>query len=126
MEKIVEEISNNLDTLNLSIENKILSEKIILMAINSIKDFIKFEINPFIEFSLIKDTFINLVIGQYLELIKNSNLQHNFNLEKAVKTIKEGDTSITYFEKGNVSLDDIIQYFLSKKSLLYNFKKVVW
>ena len=126
MENIIDEICNKLDDLNLSIKNNYLSKKIILMAINSIKDFIKLEINPFIEFSLIKDTFVNLVIGEYLQLIKSANLETDLNLDKAIKSIKEGDTSITYFEKGNISLDDIIQYFINKKRLLYNFKRIVW
>lgn len=126
MENIVDEISDRLDCLNLAIENINLSKKIILIAINSVKNFIKSEINPFIDFSIIKDIFINMVIGEYLLLVKASNLENEISLDNAVQTIKEGDTSITYFENKNISLENVINYFLDKKRLLYRYKQVIW
>lgn len=126
MNNIVDEISDRLNCLNLSIKDTYLSEKIILMAINSVKNFIKCEINPFIDFSIIKDIFINIVIGEYLLLIKSSNLESDIPLDSAIKNIKEGDTSITYFENKNINFQDVINYFLDKKKLLYRYKQIVW
>lgn len=126
LNNLVTEISDKINTLNLSIENTYLSEKIILMAIKSIKNFIKHEINPFIEFDIIKDIFIDLVIGEYLALIKTSNIQHNIPFNEAIKSIKEGDISITYFENNTNDIQSVINYFLDKKKLLYKYKRIIW
>ena len=126
MENLILEISNRLQNLNLSIENITLSEKIISIAINSVENFIKSEITPFIDFFSIKDIFINIVIGEYLLLVKASNLHNQLSLDNAIKTLKEGDTSITYFENKNVSLQNVIDYFLDNKKLLYKYKKIIW
>ncbi len=126
LDNLVTEISDKINTLNLSIENVYLSEKIILMAIKSIKNFIQFEINPFIEFNIIKDVFIDIVIGEYLSLIKVSNIEHNISFDEAIKSIKEGDISITYFENSVNDIKTISDYFLDKKKLLYKYKRIVW
>ncbi len=126
MNSIVYEISDRLNCLNLSIKNIYLSEKIILMAINSVENFIKCEINPFIDFCIIKDIFINVVIGEYLMLVKLSNLENDISLDNAIQTIKEGDTSITYFENENNKFQNVIDYFLNKKKLLYRYKQIIW
>lgn len=126
MNSIVYEISDRLNCLNLSIKNIYLSEKIILMAINSVENFIKCEINPFIDFCIIKDIFINVVIGEYLMLVKLSNLENDVSLDSAIQTIKEGDTSITYFENENNKFQNVIDYFLNKKKLLYRYKQIIW
>ncbi len=126
MNGIVYEVSDRLNCLNLSIKNIYLSEKIILMAINSVENFIKCEINPFIDFCIIKDIFINVVIGEYLMLVKSSNLENDISLDSAIQTIKEGDTSITYFENENNKFQNVIDYFLNKKKLLYRYKQIIW
>ena len=126
MNSIVYEISDRLNCLNLSIKNIYLSEKIILMAINSVENFIKCEINPFIDFCIIKDIFINVVIGEYLMLVKSSNLENDISLDSAILTIKEGDTSITYLENENNKFQNVIDYFLNKKKLLYRYKQIIW
>lgn len=126
MNSIVYEISDRLNCLNLSIKNIYLSEKIILMAINSVENFIKCEIDPFIDFCIIKDIFINVVIGEYLILVKLSNLENDISLDNAIQTIKEGDTSITYFENESNKFQNVIDYFLNKKKLLYRYKQIIW
>lgn len=125
MDSLVNEILEKISLLNLSLEDDFLSKKIILIAINSVKNFIKSEIDVFIDFSIIKETFIDIVIGEYLLLIKLSNIDNNIDIDNVVKTIKEGDVSITYFENKK-TFDNIIEYFLDKKKLLYNYKKIVW
>ena len=125
MDSLVNEILEKISLLNLSLEDDFLSKKIILIAINSVKNFIKSEIDVFIDFSIIKETFIDIVIGEYLLLIKLSNIDNNIDVDNVVKTIKEGDVSITYFENKK-TFDNIIEYFLDKKKLLYNYKKIVW
>ena len=126
LDNLVTEISDKINTLNLSIENVYLSEKIILMAIKSVKNFIQFEINPFIEFHIIKDVFIDIVIGEYLSLIKVSNIEHNISFDEAIKSIKEGDISITYFENSVNDIKTVSDDFLDKKKLLYKYKRIVW
>lgn len=126
MDNIVIQIADKIKSLNLNIKDLYLSEKIILMAINSVKNFIKYEINPFIDFCNIKDVFIDCVIAEYLSLVKASKLENDLDTEEAIQTIKEGDVSITYFENQRTTIDDIIKYYEDKKRLLYNFKKVVW
>lgn len=126
MDTLVDDVLNKINCLNLSIEDTNLSKKIILMAVNSMKNFVKSEINAFIDFSIIKEIFIDIVIGEYLSLIKLSNIDTNINFDNVIKSIKEGDTSITYFENKEKTLDNIINYFLDKKRLLYNYKRVVW
>ena len=124
MEEIIFKVESKLLTLKLAIEDSILSRKIIKMAIVSIQKFIKAEINPFIEFSLIENIFIDVVIGEYLRLLEVANI--GIDLEEAIKTIKEGDTSITYFEKKENRLNIVSNYFLEKKRMLYNFKAICW
>lgn len=120
---------------------------IIDMAIKSIHSFIFSEISPFLDFNLIHDIFIDICIGEYLSilnscalthLILDFNINHSYSLISSdtdlsnIKTIKEGDTSITYFDSSSSSnsssssLEAIINYFLSKKTLLYNFKVITW
>ena len=128
MHSISDEIIQKLKTLNLININLNLSEKIVSIAINSIQNYINCEINPFIDFSLIKQIFIDLVIGEYLLLIKNANLDSTMDFEPAIKSISEGDVSITYstenLENNAQKLNFLIDYFLSKKSLLLNFKSI--
>lgn len=130
MHSISDEIIQKLKTLNLININLNLSEKIVSIAINSIQNYINCEINPFIDFSLIKQIFIDLVIGEYLLLIKNANLDSTMDFEPAIKSISEGDVSVTYstenLENNAQKLNFLIDYFLSKKSLLLNFKSIRW
>ncbi len=119
---------------------------IIDMAIKSIHSFIFSEISHFLDFNLIHDIFIDICIGEYLSILNSCALTHlivDFDISHSyslistdsnlsnIKTIKEGDTSITYFDSSSsssssTSLESIINYFLSKKSLLYNFKEITW
>lgn len=130
MDNISEEIIKKLNNLNLININLNLCKKIVFMAIKSIENYIKCEINSFIDFSIIKETFIDIVIGEYLTLIKNANLDENMNFETAIKSISEGDVSITYStetaETKEDRLNQLIGYFLAKKSLLLNFKAIRW
>lgn len=129
MENILNEVIENLEQLNLLNIDFELSKKIIIMSIQSVKNYIKCEINSFLDFSLIKDIFIQIVIGEYLLIIKNANLDENMVFEDAIKSISEGDVSITYFDKLETKqdkLNKLIDYYLSKKRLLLNFKSIRW
>ena len=129
MENILNEIIEKLQCLkliNIEIEY---AKKITSICINSVKNYILCEINNNIDFLQIKEIFIDIVIGEYLTLIKNANLDENMEFETAIKSISEGDVSITYFENKNSKdnkLNFLIQYFLNKKSLLLNFKAIRW
>ncbi|MDE6357179.1 MAG: hypothetical protein K2L15_01160 [Eubacteriales bacterium] len=130
MENISDEIIEKLNNLNLININLNLCKKIVFMAIKSVENYIKCEINSFIDFSLIKEIFIDIAIGEYLTLIKNANLDENMKFETAIKSISEGDVSITYStetaETKEDRLNQLIGYFLGKRSLLLNFKAIRW
>lgn len=124
---IIDEITQKLNSLNLINIDSNLSEKIVIMAIESVKDFITYEISPFIQIPQIKNIFIDIAIGEYLSLIKYSNLEKEGLVDEAIKSITEGDTSITYFEENkNNKIDMLISYFLDKKKLLLDFKTIRW
>lgn len=126
MKSLVEEIYEIIESLNLSIKNVELSKKFILISIDSVQNFIKSEINSFIDFPIIKNIFINVVIGEYLLLIKISKLENEISFDNAIQSIKEGDTSITYFENQNNTLESVSNYFLNKKKLLYRYRQIIW
>lgn len=130
MKNISGEIISKLKNLNLINIDYVLCEKIVLMAMDSVENFIKCEINPFIDFQLIEQIFIDIVIGEYLVLVKNSGFYEEVFIEDAIKSISEGDISITYFTEGKTTkeqkFDLLINYFLNKKSLLSDFKTVRW
>ncbi len=65
MDNISDEIIEKLNNLNLININLNLCKKIVFIAIKSVENYIKCEINSFIDFSLIKETFIDIVIGEY-------------------------------------------------------------
>ncbi len=142
---IVQKIFQKIKLFNLIYIDEENSVNIINMAIKSIHSFIFSEISPFINFTLIEDLFIDICLGEYLSildscalthLIVDFDVSHSYSLISSsnsnnIKTIKEGDTSITYFEAdassaSSSSLSSIIEYFLSKKALLYNFKEIKW
>lgn len=127
MENITKLISQKINLLGLDIDDEVLSQNIICTAISSVHNFIYSEINPFIDFDTIKNLFVDIVIAEYLSLIKNSNVQSQFDFSATVQSIKEGDTSVTYFDDNSSnSFQSIIDYFQSKKNLLYNYKVIKW
>lgn len=142
---VVQKIFKKIQLFNLIYIDEENSINIINMAIKSIHSFIFSEISPFIDFNLIEDLFIEICLGEYLSILNSCALTHlivdfdapnSYSLissssQNNIKTIKEGDTSITYFESdisssSSSSLSSIISYFLSKKALLYNFKEIKW
>lgn len=117
---------NYLDLLSIDIET---TKKIIKIAINSAKSFVICEINFNMDFNKIRDIFIDIVISEYLILIKNTDFDKNMNFDNAIKSISEGDVSISYFQNKHSKqekLDGLILYFSNKKSLLNNFKSIRW
>lgn len=123
---MVDEILKRLEKLKLISKDVGLCENVAKVAILSVENYIKFEINPIIEFEKIKEIFIDLVIGDYLYLMKNTSEYEKFEIDDAIKTIREGDTSITYFEKKYTKIDALINYFKDKKKHLLSFKCVRW
>lgn len=129
MENILNQVIEKLQALKLINIDILTARKIATMCINSIKNYILIEINNTINFLEIKDIFIDIVIGEYLSLIKNANLDENMKFENAIKSISEGDVSISYFQNTNSEeekLNLLIRYFLDKKRLLLNFKAIRW
>ncbi len=129
MENILNEVIEKLQALKLINIDILTAKKIATMCINSVKNYILLEINNTINFLEIKDIFIDIVIGEYLSLIKNANLDENMEFENAIKSISEGDVSISYFQNTTSEEDKLkllIQHFLNKKRLLLNFKAIRW
>lgn len=132
MQEIVELTYEKLLKLNLINDDLSLSKKLISFSVESVLDFLSMEINP----SLNPLDFLNLVsdiaLGEYLIRIKNANLDLlNVNFDDAIKTIKEGDVSLTYaigegMKTNEQRLDFLIDFFISKKKLLLTKKIIKW
>lgn len=143
MEAIIQKIFDKIQFFNFIYIDESSSKSIISIAINSVHSFIFSEITPFLSpelFTQIEDIFIDISIGEYLSILNTSgltkdiidfNLDNSTNLMQGIKTIKEGDTSITYFDSSassstSTSITSIIDYLLNKKLLLYNYKVIKW
>ncbi len=130
MENIENLILEKLKDLNLLNINEELALSIIDRAIDAVKSYIKYEINSNLDLSKIEDIFIDIVIGEYLFIIKNCNLDESLQFEQAIKTITEGDVSITYFEDTSDSklerFNKLINYFLDKRKLLSKYRAIRW
>ena len=130
MENIENLILEKLKDLNLLNINEELALSIIDRAIDAVKSYIKYEINSNLDLSKIEDIFIDIVIGEYLFIIKNCNLDESLQFEQAIKTITEGDVSITYFEDISDSklerFNKLINYFLDKRKLLSKYRAIRW
>lgn len=123
---ILEETMDKLEALNLIYKDINLTKNIVKIAISSTENFIKSQINPTINIEKIKNTFIDIVIGEYLYLMENTFSQNKIYTDDAIKTIQEGDTTLTYFEDKKKPIDNLIKYFLSKKSELDSIKCINW
>lgn len=117
-----------IQTLNLNYLDDNYTSNIVQMAFNSVFNFFNLNFNPFFNFNSINHLIIDIIIGEYLVLIKNSNLQNQLNLDEAIKTISEGDVSVTYFQTQTKEdkIDLLINHFLDKKKELLTFKSITW
>ncbi len=79
-----------------------------------------------------KSIISDMVMGKYLSFLKNAGKLEGFDLEAAVKTIQEGDTSVSFaLGEGSLTpeqrLDNLIQYLLyGRKGELICFRKIRW
>lgn len=126
MEELKQEIFEKLETLNLIITSTDICKKLLTMAISSAKNFISIQINPIIQIEEIKHSFIQIAIGEYLTLIKASTNAINIDFDNIIKTIKAGDTSMTYFDDKNKDINTIIDYFFKAREELISFRSIKW
>lgn len=130
MQNLHSEVYDKLVSLNLILEDEQLSKKIISIAFQSVSSFIYSELGHFFDLSLIKHIVIDLVISEYLTLIKYSYLDTSIDFSPAIKSISEGDVSISYSPELTPSkssfIDYLINHFSSKKTLLKNFSSIRW
>lgn len=134
MQHILSLVSHKLDLLNLSLEDTSLSDKILTISLSSVSSFFYSELGPFIDLSNLEPNilsiFVDLVISEYLTLIKFSSLDSSLDFSPAIKSISEGDVSISYSPELSTSkssyIDFLISHFSSKKSLLKNFSSIRW
>lgn len=73
-----------------------------------------------------------MVVGEYLNLKKNSGELEGFDTEAAIKQIQEGDTNIT-FALGTGSstpeqrLDNLINYLINGRTREFiRYRRVIW
>ncbi len=71
---------------------------------------------------------VDMACGEFLFAKKGSGQELNFDVEAAVKTIKEGDTQITYGVADNaITLDGFITALKSSgMSQLVTYRRFVW
>lgn len=128
MDYLLDTVTQNIKNLNLTYIDDEQTLSILKIAFNSILNFINLNFDPFFDFNSIYHIISDITIGEYLLLIKNSNLQSQLDLQDSIKTISEGDISITYFESqsNEDKIDFLINYFLNKKKDLITFKSISW
>jgi hypothetical protein len=71
---------------------------------------------------------VDMVCGEFLFAIKGSGQLENFDVEAAVKSIKEGDTQITYAISDNsITLDGLIDSLIrTGRSQFVTYRRFVW
>lgn len=128
MQSLLEQIYSNISKLGLTYIDENHTLNILKIAFNSTFDFINLNFAPSFDFNSIEHIISDITIGEYLLLIKNSDLGNRLNFQDSVKAISEGEVSLTYFEgqSNQVKLDLLIDHFLGKKKELLAFKAVCW
>ena len=71
---------------------------------------------------------VDMICGEFLAAKKGSGQLTGFDVEEAVKQIKEGDTSITYaVADGAMTLDGLIYWLrIHGKSQFVTFRRFAW
>lgn len=71
---------------------------------------------------------VDMTCGNFLRAKKESGQLPDFNADDAVKSIREGDTQITYAVEDGASAIDRLITFLSDagKSQLVTYRRLVW
>jgi hypothetical protein len=71
---------------------------------------------------------VDMVCGEILSAKKGSGQLDTLDVEAAIKTIKEGDTSVTYaIEDNSITLDGLINTLInSGKSQFVTFRRFAW
>lgn len=71
---------------------------------------------------------VDMVCGEFLSMKKGTGQLPEFNVESAIKSIKEGDTQITYAVSDTAnSLDWLINYLMNYgKSQFIKYRRFAW
>lgn len=71
---------------------------------------------------------VDMVCGEFLSAKKGSGQLTEYDVEEVIKSIKEGDTTITYaIGDGAVTLDRLINYLINcGKSQFVTYRRFVW
>jgi hypothetical protein len=71
---------------------------------------------------------VDMVCGEFLSMKKGTGQLPEFNVESAIKSIKEGDTQITYAVSDMAnSLDWLINYLMNYgKSQFIKYRRFAW
>jgi hypothetical protein len=71
---------------------------------------------------------IDMVCGEFLFAKKGSGQLDNFNVEAAVKSIKEGDTQVTYaISDTSITLDGLIDWLRTNgQAQFVTYRRLVW
>ena len=71
---------------------------------------------------------VDMVCGEFLAVKKSSGQLTDFDVEEAVKQIKEGDTTITYaVADGAITLDSLIKLLrTSGDSQFVKYRRLAW
>ncbi len=102
---------------------------IISLCVNNVEAEIKNFCNVSIIPPELEDFIVNRVAGQYMKMKKDSGQLKGFDLDMAVKSLKMGDTDITYAD-GSLTveqrLDDLIKWLIGSNSSLIKYRRLSW
>lgn len=71
---------------------------------------------------------VDMACGEFLSVMKGCGKLPNFDVEGAIKSVKEGDTQITYAVDDTANpLDLLIDYLMHYgKSEFFKYRRLVW
>lgn len=128
--ELKENIKNRLSYLGYELKNS--DEWTVNFLIDKVENSIKNKCNINIIPKMLEEAETDMICGEFLLYLKNSgNLDiENINIDAAVKSIQEGDTSISYSDKSKTPeerLDLIINYLMKNKTGdLIRYRRIVW
>lgn len=75
----------------------------------------------------LKFVAVDMCCGEFLKAMRECGNLESFDISPTVKTIKEGDTSVTYSDEGEYSVDRLIQHLLrDREAELASYRVLKW
>ena len=130
MDDIIADIKIRLDSLGYKVKTE--DEAAIKFSIKKSEENLKGRINQRIIPEGLKNTWIDMAAGMFLfDYKKNGKLANEFDLSPAIKSITEGDTSVSYAISDSVNPANEFENMINsmiypKEEILAKYRKLVW